>query len=209
MAVRAALRVELALRAGDIPRAAHGTVAFFEAALWDHLDGKTSRHATKRQFKFHVPPAHELVRERDDSTLAALSKSKQQEDRKRPFIFKETADGADWYWIDDSMICATQLAMHYLHLDSLTRLIRVIGNGIRELRDDVAHNEPTPALMDDARRRMQAASLWSTSDTFLSQSLVQDVLKELVEAEPGTLLENLLADVRRRLIAPASTSATT
>jgi hypothetical protein len=35
MAVRAALRVELALRAGDIPRAVHGTVAFLEAALWD------------------------------------------------------------------------------------------------------------------------------------------------------------------------------
>ncbi|HLH72746.1 MAG TPA: hypothetical protein VKX96_05635 [Chloroflexota bacterium] len=37
MAVRAALRVELALLAGDIPRAVHGTVAFFEAAFWDWL----------------------------------------------------------------------------------------------------------------------------------------------------------------------------
>lgn len=37
MAVRAALRIELALRAGEIARAVHGTVAFFEAALWDKL----------------------------------------------------------------------------------------------------------------------------------------------------------------------------
>src|SRR5205807_9301817 len=37
-AVRAALRVEFALMADDVPDAVHGTVAFFEAALWDHLN---------------------------------------------------------------------------------------------------------------------------------------------------------------------------
>ncbi len=92
MAVRAGLRVELALRAGDIPRAVHGTVAFFEAALWDHLGKMTSRHSSKRQFKFHEPPAADLVRERDAEKLAKLSKTKQREDSVRPFTFKETTD---------------------------------------------------------------------------------------------------------------------
>ena len=36
MAVRAAIRVEFGLKSGDIPRAVHGTVAFFESALWEN-----------------------------------------------------------------------------------------------------------------------------------------------------------------------------
>lgn len=202
-AIRAALRVELALRAGDIPRAVHGTVAFFEAALWDHLGEKTSRHPSKRQFRFHVPPAEELVRERDAAKLAALSNTKQREDRDRPFIFEETADESDWYRIDDSEICAVQLAKHYLELDGLTKLGQVVSWYIRELRNDVAHDEPTPALMDDARRRMQGASLWSSTDTFLGQPLVQAVLRELGEQEPERLASDLIAEVRRRLVAPS------
>jgi hypothetical protein len=201
MAVRAALRVELALRAGDIPRAVHGTVAFFEAALWDHLGEKTSRHPSKRQFKFHVPPAEDLVCERDPGKFAALSKTKQREDRDRPFIFKETAGGSDWYWIDDNEICAIQIAKHYLKLDSLTKLGQALAGDIRELRNDVAHNEPTPALMDDARRRMQEASLWSKDSTFLTQGLVQDVLRELGEHSPEQICESLIKTVRSRLLA--------
>jgi hypothetical protein len=201
MAVRAALRVELALRARDIPRAVHSTVAFFEAALWDHLGEKTSRHPSKRQFKLHVPPAEDLVRERDPAKLAALSKTKQREDRDRPFVFKETADGSDWYWIDDNKICAIQIAKHYLKLDSLTKLGQALAGDIRELRNDVAHNEPTPALMDDARVRMAKVSLWSARDTFLTQPLVQEVLRELGETRPEQLWEDLTATVRRRLVA--------
>jgi len=200
MAVRAALRVELALRAGDIPRAVHGTVAFFEAAVWDHLGEKTSRHPNKRQFKFHVPPAEDLVRERDPAKLAALSKAKQRKDRDRPFIFKETADGSDWYWIDDNEICAIQIAKHYLELDSLTKLGQALAGDIRELRNDVAHNEPTPALMEAARHRMQRATLWSSSNGFMSQPLVQAVLRELGEQQPEVLCTKLIAEVRSRLL---------
>jgi len=66
MAVRAALRVELALRAGDIPRAVHGTVAVFEAALWDGLNEKTTRHGTKKRlFRLNPAPDAALVREHD------------------------------------------------------------------------------------------------------------------------------------------------
>ena len=201
MAVRAGLRVELALRTGDIPRAVHGTVAFFEAALWDHLGEKISRHPNKRQFKFHAPPQGELIRERDAAKLAAFSKNKQGEDRRRPFIFKETADEVDWYWIDDSEICAIQIAKHYLKLTGLTDLGQKLGSTIRDLRNDIAHNEPTPDLMDDARNRMQTAALWSDTDTFLSQPLIQAVLEELGEASPENLLSNLLTDVRRWLLA--------
>ncbi|MCG3173786.1 MAG: hypothetical protein GMKNLPBB_01988 [Myxococcota bacterium] len=206
MAVRAALRVELALRAGDIPRAVHATVAFFEAALWDHLGEKTSRHPSKRQFKFHEPPADKLVRERDATKLSALSKIEQREDRDRPFIFKETADGSDWYWVDDNEICAIQLAKHYLKLESLTKLGQALAGDIRELRNDVAHNEPTPALMDDARRRMRKASLWSSTNGFMSQPLVQAALHELGEPQPEVLCTELLAGVRSRLLDASRTA---
>jgi|GEM_PF-425286 len=60
MAVRAALRVELALRAGDIPRAVHGTVAFFEAALPATVPARLGKgplparnHATSRETRLY------------------------------------------------------------------------------------------------------------------------------------------------------------
>src|SRR5579875_306287 len=201
MAVRTALRVELALRAGDIPRAVHGTVAFYESALWDHLGEKTSRHPDKRLFKFHVPPRNELVRERDDAKYAALSKTKKNEDRKRPFIWKETVDGEDWYEIDDSAICAIQIVEHYLNLHDLLTFGKASEN-IRELRNKVAHNEPTPELMESAREKMQKAELWSGDEPpqFLKQPLVQGVLTELGVEEPHLLCERLLKTVRDRLL---------
>ncbi len=201
MAVRAALRVELALRAGDVPHAVHGTVAFFEAALWDHLGSCATRHVSKRQFRLDPTPADDLVRERDESKLTCLSKTKQDEERKKPFIFKETADGHDWYWIDDSEVCAIRLAEHYLKRTELKSLGQAVGSKIREIRNDVAHNEPTPSLMDDARRRMREAKLWSDEDTFLSQPLVQAVLKELGEQCPDKICINFVSTVRERLLA--------
>lgn len=205
MAVRSALRVELALRAGDIPRAVHGTVAFFEAALWDRMKERTTAHSTKKRlFRLNPTPAAELVRERDTTKLAGLSRSKQDEDKKKPFIFKETDEYGDWYWIDDNEVCAVRLAEHYLGSETLKSLGQAV-NKTRDLRNDVAHNEPTPVLMDDARRQMQEAALWSSSNTFLSQPLVQAVLRELGESEPSKLLTALLAEVRRRLIEPTAT----
>lgn len=201
MAVRVALRVELALRTGDVPRAVHATVAFFEAALWDHLGDRISRHPSKRLFKFHVPPADELVCERDTAKRAAFSRTEWQ-NRSRPFIFKETADESDWYRIEDNAGCAIRLAKHYLNLDGLTKFGQVLKAGrIRDLRNDVAHNEPTPALMDDACDRMVVRKLWSSRRTFLTQPLVQKVLCELGEARPEQLCEDLIATVRSRLVA--------
>src|SRR5690606_19788325 len=56
MAAKAALRVELALRAGDIPRAVHGTVAFFEAALWDHVLDHFERTGPKGRDPLRLKP---------------------------------------------------------------------------------------------------------------------------------------------------------
>jgi hypothetical protein len=199
MAVRAALRVELALRARDIPRAVHGTVAFFEAALWDKLLERFERCSdpdTHRLFKVKSgerPTDDKLLRNGDGS----------DDDRKRPFELKKTVEGVDWYRIYDDEAPAGRIAEHFLRSHALKTFNHALSMGIRELRNDVAHNEPTPALMDDARARMKTARLWSTTDSFLSQPLVDDVLTELGETNPGKLLDSLLAEVRRRLIEPA------
>lgn len=198
MAVRAALRAELALRAKDIPRAVHGTVAFFEAALWDSLYERVERSKDperRRYFRIKsgdAPSGDKLLRQGDGS----------DEDRKRPFEFKDTTDGIVWYWIYD---CdggpAARLAKRFLQRKGLEEFNKALGSEIRKLRNDVAHNEPTPELMDDARARMRAVGLWSDQDTFLSEPLVQAVLRELGEPDPAKLLEKLLADLRQRLLA--------
>ncbi len=198
MAVRAGLRVELALRAGDIPRAVHGSVAFFEAALWDRLGKRIERSSDpnkRRCFKVksgEAPTGDKLLRKGDGS----------DDDRKRPFELKETIDGIDWYWVyDGDGGPGARIAQYFLQSDALKKFDVALGGRIRELRNDIAHNEPTPDLMNHARSRMQKAALWSDTDTFLSQPLVQAVLNELGEASSGDLLENLIADVRLRLMA--------
>ena len=199
MAVRAALRVELALRAGDIPRAVHGTVAVFEAALWDKLGERIERSSvpTKRRF-FKVksgdaPTGDKLLRKGDDS----------DEDRKRPFELKETVAGVAWYWVyDGDGGPGARLAKYFIQSDALTQFdAALVRCNIRELRNDVAHDEPTPELMNVARTRMQTAMLWSNNDTFLSQPLVQTVLKELGEEYPEQLCINFVSIVRERLLA--------
>ncbi len=198
MAVRAALRVELALRAGDIPRAVHGTVAFFESALWDSLGERVEPSPDpqrRRYFRFKdgkAPSDDKLLRKEDGT----------EEDRKRPFIFKDEADGAAWYWIDDSEICAIRIAKHYLKLKGLTKLGQVLAGDVRNLRNDIAHNEPTPELMLDASKRMVEAGLWSNENNprFLTQEVVQEVLKELGVEDPSRLCDELIETMGNRLL---------
>lgn len=196
MAVRAALRVELALRAGDIPRAVHGTVAFFEAALWDRLGERVERSSDpkkRRYFKVksgEAPTGDKLLKHGDGS----------DDDRKRPFELKETVDGIDWYWVyDGDGGPGARIARDFLQSAALKEF-DVALKEVRELRNDIAHDEPTPDLMNHAGTRIRNTALWSNTDTFLSQPLVQAVLKELGEASPQNLLTNLLAEVRRRLV---------
>jgi len=223
MAVRAALRVELALRAQDIPRAIHGTVAFFEAALWDGLYERVERSEDpkrRRYFRFkdgEVPVSGKLFRLGDGSS----------EDRKRPFEKKDTTGGVSWYWIYDSDGGpAGRLAKNFLKRDALVTFNRSLGSevraqrndvahnenlrtsylselDVRDLRNDVAHNEPTPELMADARSLMQSKKLWSDQDTFLSQSLTQKVLRELGVSCPDQLADNLIKEIRERLLHPS------
>jgi len=192
MAVRAALRVELALRAGDIPRAVHGTVAFFEAALWDHVLERFER--TEKKSRGLV-----ALRLKDGASGPSgpklLRNDEPDEKEKRSCPFERLDDGTYLFFEDG----AGRFSRYYVQSEKLKRLTDAITN-IRELRNDVAHNEPTPELMKHARGRMQNASLWSSTDTFLSEALVQDVLKELGEPQPEELCTNLVAEVRSRLL---------
>lgn len=195
MAARAGLRVELALHAGDIPRAVHGTVAFFESALWDHLGKHLTHHddpKKRRLYKVNPVPDDKLVRRGDGSS----------EDRCRPFEIAEEADGACWYKVFDDDVCGVRLAKHYLREESLQKFGQSVS-GVRDLRNDVAHNEPTPQLMDEAQDRMIKASLWSTESRFLSQPLVQNVLRDLGEQHPECLFTTLVTTVRERLLGAA------
>ncbi len=189
MAVRAALRVELALRAGDIPRAVHGTVSFFEAALWDRLLEHFERDPQDaRWLKLKagaMAPTGKLLREGVD------------DDKNRPFESKSRPDGQAWFWFHESG--AGRFARDYVKSDPLKSLLDAVEK-VKELRNDVAHNEPTPALMDDARGRMKDAALWSSTNGFISQPLVQAVLQELGEQHPEVLCTELVAGVRSRLL---------
>jgi hypothetical protein len=206
LAVRAALRVEWALRAGDIPRAVHGTVAFFESALWDKLGERLERHPDGQKKRFFK------VKNGDPPTGEKLLRVKGATDNgQRPFELKPTVDDVNWYWVyDGDGGPGARIAEQFLKSKALTELVRVLarknGNGenIYSLRNDVAHNEPTPALMRDASSRMRAAKLWSSDsddDRFLTQPLVQDVLTELGVAQPADLWHELAMKIRRRLLA--------
>ncbi len=194
MSIRAALRVELALRAGDIPRAVHGTVAFFESALWDHLGSHLTRHddpQKHRLYKVNPTPADNLIRKGDGSS----------EDRKRPFEVAEETDHVRWYRIFDDDVCGVRLAKHYLQQEALQKLGQAVSK-VRELRNDVAHNEPTAELMNEAHTKMVVASLWSQNCEFLAMPLVQRVLRDLGEQHPDRLCTDLVSTVRSRLLRP-------
>ncbi|KXB97415.1 MAG: hypothetical protein AA908_07070 [Chlorobi bacterium NICIL-2] len=201
MAVRAALRVELALRAGDVPRAVHGTVAFYESALWDHLLERFERTGKKqrgldvlcRKEGAKVPEGKKLLR--NDAT---------DEEDKRNCPFERLDDGTYLFFEDG----AGRFAQRYVESKPLKKLVDAIGK-VKHLRNDVAHNEPTPELMKSAREKMQDAKLWSDDDPpqFLKQPIVQDVLKKLGVEEPDLLCRRLLGTVRARLLlSPQSAS---
>jgi len=190
MAVRAALRVELSLRAGDIPRAVHGTVAFFEAALWDKLLEHFERDAKDiRWLKLRAKAA---------APTGNLLRESGYDHKNRPFESKLRHDGQAGFWFHESG--AGRFARCYVKSDPLKNLLDAIDK-VKALRNDVAHNEPTPNLMNEARCCMRTATLWSNTDTFLSQRLVQDVLRELCEACPERICEDLITTIRSRLVA--------
>jgi hypothetical protein len=117
-----------------------------------------------------------------------------KENMKRPFECRRLSDGSDCFWFHESG--AGRFSDYYVKSLPMKELLLAIEK-VKRLRNDVAHNEPTPKLMNQATSDMQAVALWSNTNTFLSQPLVQKMLVELGEEHPERLLANLLADVRR------------
>lgn len=192
MAVRAALRVDLALRAGDIPRAVHGTVAFWEAALWDHLLEHFEPTGQKRKGR-DVLRLRNGKREPKGPKLLRDDQPCEEERRNCPF---ERSDDDTYVFYEDG---AGRFAKCYVGSEQLKRLTDSITK-IKDLRNDVAHNEPTPELMRDARSRMTEAGLWSSDGRFLTQEIIREVLMDLGESEPECICGNLVATVRSRLL---------
>ena len=193
MAVRAALRVELALRAGDIPRAVHSTVAFFEAALWDHLLDRLERTGQKQR-------GLEVLRLKDGATAPTgkkLLRNKEPDDQERRNCPFERLENGNHLFFEDG---AGRFAKYYVKSESLKALCDAVVN-IKPLRNDVAHNEPTPERMAEARDRMIEVNLWSEEDKCLAQPLVKGVLEELEVQQADQLCNNLLSTVRKRLTA--------
>ena len=198
LCVPAALRVELALRAGDIPRAVHATFAFYELVLRGHLlkHFKPEPYYSDNYYpkgKEHVPPDKLVMQTPKDD---------------RPFEQRDY-QGKTHYWFREKG--ALRFAVEYIRNTTLEDLCKAITppeqgahTSIKKLRNNVAHGEPSPALMQQAKDTMRKAGLWSKQDTFLSQPLVQDVLKELGVEQPEKLLEDLLQEVRKRLLAPGA-----
>lgn len=194
-AVRSALQVELALRAGNIPSAVHGTVAFFESALWDHLDRTvTADPANKQCYRVNpTPPAH----------LVGTGNHKN-----KPFY--RQAGGLYELRAYQAKHAAT-LVKQYIKKPQLSKLEAALSTyKLHDLRNDVAHNVPTEAEMSRATQVMQNAKLWSDHDPpqFLCQDLVRNVLAELQitvagVTEPAKLCEKLISDVEQRILSPS------
>jgi hypothetical protein len=193
MAVRAAIRVELALRAGDIPRAVHGTVAFFESALWDHLLDRFERTGQRQR-------GREVLRLKTGAptpTGKKLLRNEEPDEKEKRSCPIEHLENDTYLFSEDG---AGRFARDYLNSQPLKALNDAVI-GVRDLRNDVAHNEPTPQRMAEARHKMVAAKLWSKEDSFVTQALVRDVLQELGVEQADQLSCSLLSTVRRQLLA--------
>ncbi len=200
-AVRSALQVELALRAGNIPAAVHGTVAFFESALVDHLDQRRTAvmsGSTLRGYRFDPIPDAALVGANGDDRSCPFNPINWGGER----LYK-TREYEHWN--------ARTLAQSYLVQTRLSELESAIrDHSLRHLRNDVAHNVPTEAEMDKATQKMRTAKLWSGHNPpqFLCQDLVKNVLAELGIAvagvtNPAKLCEKLIGDVEQRILVPS------
>lgn len=215
-AVRAALHVELALRAENIPAATLGTIAFMEAAIWDHLMDQWLAPAERLgQYRLRRDVPAEMVKielERvrcEPGELAEFDLVKLDHvkgNANRPFLVEASAapsnpksNGArtgDIVTVHDGGGCTAKLTRDLLAKPALERF-RIACDPLRNFRNDVAHNVPTPERMELVTRKMQERALWSRGAvaSFLSQSLCADVLMELGVDHPSRLLDNLICEV--------------
>lgn len=179
-AIDAAMRVEFALRAGDVPRAVHGTVALVEAAMWDHLLTRASPVPKKPTvYELNPPPDNKLVTDKPYDKKFA------------PFL--RVKDG---HKIEHRAPSYRRIINEYFPASKptpkLSALEMSISEDIRHLRNDVAHGTPTPDQMAAAAEKMQDANLWSKQNGFLCQPLVRDTLHELKVSDPEKLCDTLI-----------------
>jgi hypothetical protein len=194
-AAHVAMRVELALRCGDIPRAVQGTVSFFEAAVWDHL---YARHAApsgepdaKGRIRFVVSPEPPVERS--------------------PFVTVPETDeqGRRLYYINNFGADALKIARDYLRghppergVAALLALEPRVAAALLS-RNIVAHGEPSRERLEQARATMTQQKLWSEDGHrtyFLRQPLIRDVLVELGVTEPQRLCDRLIQAVRAQVL---------
>ncbi len=186
-AIDAAMRVEFALRAGDIPRAVHGTAALVEAAMWDHLMKRATLCRGKTDvYTLNPAPEKDLITD------------KPYGNKFEPFV--RVTGG---YEVAHRAPSYRRIINEYFKSPSATPKLSALENAIsidiRKLRNDVAHGIPTPEQMIAATKKMQDANLWSKQNGFLCQPLVREALKELNVSDPEKLCDALVAEVEQRL----------
>jgi hypothetical protein len=199
MAVRTALRVELALRAGDIPRAIHGTIAFFESALWDHLNSRLESKQVKGETLYRV---NTNLPDTEVKQLNIVVDTLKGEHGAKTKPFEKSNETEGWFLVNDNAQCASLLVNEFLKEPELVNLEKAVKK-VRYLRNNIAHNEPKPELMRSANNKMEKSNLWA-NDRFLTQSLVSNVLAELDVSNPASLCDNLINTVRDRLLNPVT-----
>lgn len=190
-AANVAMRVELALRCGDIPRAVQGTVSFFEAAVWDHLYAgrieETPFKNRKQRLLFRVTPA--------PGERAPISLDAQTDEQGRKLYLIDNFG-------DNSRGIATAYlqAHHSKPVKALLALEKKIPIALT-LRNAVAHGEPRSSRLEEAQREMvHPLQLWSRDRHFLRQPLIRDVLVELGVVDPLGLCDRLIQAVRAQVL---------
>jgi hypothetical protein len=187
--VQSALRVELAVRTEDVPRAVQGAVAFSEVAIWDYLKRKLSLQ--------EADIINDVIKIQEPVDEKFVGKNKNDG---KPFIKQE--DSAEYYRYMIRIDARTARDFGaYIGNNPLKDMIGKVGK-IRELRNNAVHVRPTPIRMATVKEKMRNLQLWSSSgNTFLDQKPVQEILTRLDRTlVPARLLDDLIADVRKRLL---------
>ena len=203
-ALATALRVELALRRGDIARAIHGTYAFYEAAIWDFIyrDHVRSTHALPDgRLVFQLAP-EPVLPDLEDGFEPASSVPERGSGRQTGepgfFAIKNFGKGC-------KVIRKHYLAPHAAE-PAATVALKALGEAVTQielLRNLVAHSEPSRERLASAQEQMRQKKLWSRKQrpSVLTQPLFLDVLAALGISSLEQALASLLADVRARALA--------